>query len=154
MADATPEDIWLYIYEKGEVRSRELKKQFDDSGLLSYGTMHKYKNSLEKEGKIRAKRVLNDRTGGHYYVFYVPKEFHEMCEALKYKQKIDSILNNLPPKEQTETFDLWFEVEMVVNEMSKMGYSPKEIRGMIRASIEELHSSLVDRIVKDAEKEE
>jgi hypothetical protein len=116
--------------------------------------MHKYKNSLEKEGKIKAKRVLNDRTGGHYYVFYVPKEFHEMCEALKHKQKIDSILNNLPPKEQTETFDLWFEVEMVVNEMSKMGYSPKEIRGMIRASIEELHSSLVDRIVKDAEEEE
>lgn len=152
MPEATLEDIWIHIYEKGEVRSKDLEKQFVETKKLSYGTMYKYKGILEREGKIKAKRVPPDRHHGPYTVFYVPKEFHEICEVLKNRQKIESILDDLPLKEQTETFDLWFEIEMVVNEMSKMGYPPKEIRSMIKASLEELHSSLVARIVEDEEK--
>jgi len=150
MPEASPEDIWVYIYEKGEVRSRDLEKKFIDTGLLSRGTMYKYRRILEAEGKINPRPVPNARPT--YNLYYVPEKFHPQLEAVKYRQKIKSVLDNLPPTKQIVTINLWLEIEMVVREMLKMGYSPEEIRSMVEASLEALHSRLVDRIVEDEEK--
>lgn len=72
---------------------------------------------------------------------------------MKQIQRIGSFLDSLSPKEQIKTIDLWFEIETVIHSMIKMGYSSEEIHGMVENSLDELHSRLVDRIVKDAEKE-
>lgn len=153
MADITPEDIWRFIYEKGEVRSKDLEKRFVDNELpmrISRGTMYKYKEFLEKEGKIKAKPVLEARPP--YNVYYVPKEFHNEVEVMIRRERMHAILDDLSLKEQLKTMNLWLEIEMVARSMKKMGYPPEEIHDLLERSLEELHSGLVDRIVKDAQK--
>ena len=151
MPETIPEKIWRYIYEKGEVRSRDLKKQFEDTGLLSHGTINKYRGILEAEGKIKAKPVKNTRPP--HNVYYVPKRFHEKLEAMIQRQKINSMLDSLSSEEQIITVNIWSEIQMVVESMLKMGYPLEEIRSILVEQLEELHSKLVDRIVKDAEEE-
>ncbi len=148
-----PEDVWIFIYDEKQVRSTQLENQFIDEGLskrISRGTLYKYKRDLEKEGKIKAKPILEARPP--YNVYYVPEEFHDKVEYAKQRRRIKSILDNLSPKGQIKTFDIWLEIEEVVHSMTKMGYPPEEIRGILTDSLEEFHSRLVDRIVRDAEK--
>ena len=151
MADIAPEDIWRFIYEHDEVRSRDLEKWFVDEELpvrISRGTMYKYKEILEREGKIKAKPVLEARPP--YNVYYVPKEFHNEVEVMIRSKKMHAVLDDLSLKEQLKTMDLWLEIEMVVRSMKKMGYTSKEIHCMVEDALEELHTRLVNRIVGDA----
>ena len=84
MVKATSDDLWVYIYEQGKVRTRDLENHFVKTKLLARGTMYKYKRQLESEGKILAKPVPGRPP---YNVYYVPDQHHRECEALKrYKQ--------------------------------------------------------------------
>jgi hypothetical protein len=57
MASVSHNDIWMYIFEQGEVRTRDLLNQFVKSKRMSRGTLFKYKRQLELEGKIASKPV-------------------------------------------------------------------------------------------------
>lgn len=84
MPGATIDDIWIFIYERGEVRTRDLEKHFVSTKRMSRGTMYKYKRQLEFDSKICAKPV---HSRPPYNVYYVPEKYHRECEALKqYKQ--------------------------------------------------------------------
>jgi hypothetical protein len=84
LSTATIDDIWLYIYEQGEVRTRDIARAFVATKRLSRGTMYKYKRLLEAEGKIQAKPVVSRPP---HNVYYVPTRFYRQLEALKqYKQ--------------------------------------------------------------------
>ena len=77
---ATPNDILLYIYENGPVRSRDLERVFIQPKRMSRGTMYKYKRQLETQGKIERNAVL-DRPP--YYTFSVPKRHHQEVKLLQ-----------------------------------------------------------------------
>jgi len=91
MPKATSDDLWVYIYEQGKVRTRDLENHFVKTKLLARGTMYKYKRQLELEGKILAKPVPGKPP---YNVYYVPEQHHRECEALKqYKQLPSKYIN-------------------------------------------------------------
>ena len=45
--------------------------------------------------------------------------------------------------------NVWSELEMVILNMIKMGYDTKLIKDELSDALEEVHTRLVDRIVKD-----
>lgn len=84
MPTATVDDLWIYIYEQGEVRTRDLEQRFVKIKHMARGTMYKYKRQLEQEGKIQSKPI---HARPSYNVYYVPKKFHKAAAALKlYRQ--------------------------------------------------------------------
>ena len=85
MSKFTIEDIWIYLYERGEVRVRELKAQFVDTGKMARKTMYKYKKLLEAEGKLEARLVPNQRPP--YNTYYVPKKFHHEAHTKRIELK-------------------------------------------------------------------
>jgi DNA-binding PadR family transcriptional regulator len=80
MARATPDDIYLYIYDKVKARTREIQQQFVQTKRMSRGTMYKYLRLLESEGKILTHTV---NTRPPYNEYYVPDDHHPDVEALK-----------------------------------------------------------------------
>jgi hypothetical protein len=80
MPKASLDDVWIYIYENGDVRTRDLEAQFVKTKQIARGTMYKYKRQLELEGKIQAKPV---QSRPPYNLYFVPKRFHKRVEALK-----------------------------------------------------------------------
>lgn len=76
----TPDDIFLYVYEKGKVRSKDLEKAFVTTKLISRGTLYKYKRQLLDVGKIQSIPVY---TRPPHYVFHVPERHYQEAEALK-----------------------------------------------------------------------
>lgn len=74
------DDLWLYIYEKERVRSRDIQTQFVRTKRMSRGTMYKYLRLLESEGKIRTHTV---QARPPYNEYYVPHDFHPEIKALK-----------------------------------------------------------------------
>jgi quercetin dioxygenase-like cupin family protein len=81
MATASLDDVWIYIYEQGEVRTRDLLKEFVKSNKMSRGTLFKYKHALELEQKIASKPV-HERPP--YNLYYVPE--HRQLDVEKLKQ--------------------------------------------------------------------
>jgi hypothetical protein len=84
MATVSHNDIWLYIFEQGEVRTRDLLNHFVKSKQMSHGTLFKYRRQLELEGKIASKPV-HERPS--YNLYFVPENVRRQVEALQqYKQ--------------------------------------------------------------------
>jgi hypothetical protein len=77
---STPDDIFLYIYEKGHVRAKDLEQAFVTTKLMSRATLYKYRHRLEDAGKIQSTPVY---TRPLHYVFHVPKHLHQEAEVLK-----------------------------------------------------------------------
>lgn len=80
MPQVTPEDLLIYIYERGQARTRDLERQFVKTRMMSRGTMYKYKRQLELEGRIRAKPVAAKPP---YHLYYIPRQFLENVVAIK-----------------------------------------------------------------------
>jgi len=94
MPTATMDDLWLFIYEQGHVRTRDLQNQFVKTKQLSRGTLYKYKRLLEQEGKLKITTV---QAKPPYHLYSVPSAYHRQVQALKqYKQTPDrSFLSNI-----------------------------------------------------------
>jgi len=84
-------DIWIYIYEKGEARYTDLIKAFVDTKKRSKTVLLRYKIQLEAEGKIMKKISATTKRP----VYYVPERFHLEVEKLKTKRDIHSLTDSL-----------------------------------------------------------
>lgn len=75
----TPDDVWIYIYERGSVRMRDLEQAFVKTRKISRPTMYRYKKRLEVEGKIQAQPMP-----GHppYNTYSVPEHHHPVIKLL------------------------------------------------------------------------
>lgn len=80
MASASLDDVWIYVYEQGQVRTRDLLNEFVKSNKMSRGTLFKYKRTLELEQKIASKPV-HERPP--YNLYYVPEQQQSEVEKLK-----------------------------------------------------------------------
>jgi hypothetical protein len=80
MPTATIDDVWIYIYEQGEVRTRDLERQFVNTRMMSRGTMYKYKHQLELEGRIQARPVAAKPP---YHLYSIPRHLLEDVIAIK-----------------------------------------------------------------------
>lgn len=80
MGTASMDDVWIYIYEQGEVRTRDLLKEFVKSNKMSRGTLFKYKRGLEVEQKIASKPVHEHPP---YNLYYVPEHCQPDVEKLQ-----------------------------------------------------------------------
>lgn len=80
MPRATIDDVWIYIYEQGEVRTRDLERQFVTTRMMSRGTMYKYKRQLELEGRIQARPVAAKPP---YHLYSIPRHVIEDVAAIK-----------------------------------------------------------------------
>ncbi|MCW4041254.1 MAG: hypothetical protein NWE83_10955 [Candidatus Bathyarchaeota archaeon] len=80
MATVSHNDIWLYIYEQGEVRTRDLLNHFVKTKQISRGSLFKYKRQLEQEGKI-ASKPIHERPP--YNLYFVPENMQQYVEALR-----------------------------------------------------------------------
>ena len=84
MPKASLDDVWLFIYDKSEVRTRDLEAEFVKTKRIARGTLYKYKRVLEAGGKIQAKSMQGRPP---YNIYFVPPQYHAEIEALKqYKQ--------------------------------------------------------------------
>jgi len=84
-------DVWIYIYEKGEARYTDLIKAFVDTKKRSKTVLLRYKGQLEAAGKIVKKISATTNRP----VYYVPKRFHKEVENLKTKRDIHSLTDSL-----------------------------------------------------------
>jgi hypothetical protein len=151
----TIDDVWIFIYEKGVVRAKDLEERFlkkedlllNPKDYLSKGTLYKYKRILEQDKKIDMTVISGIRPLA--YEFSVPKKYAEEVEALKAKRKLNKILDSLNLHDVTKMVNIWSELEMVIQSMITMGYDTKIIKDELNDALEEVHTRLVDRIVKD-----
>jgi hypothetical protein len=90
---ATPNDLLLYIYEHGPVRSKDLEREFVAPKRVSRATMYKYKRQLEAQGKIE-RRTIMDRPP--HYVYFVPDHYRQEVMLLQqYKQMPNNTFFNI-----------------------------------------------------------
>jgi ACT domain-containing protein len=59
MATVSIDDVWLYVHDRGEVRTRDLEHAFVKSQKISRSTLYKYKRILQAQGKIVSKFMLS-----------------------------------------------------------------------------------------------
>lgn len=85
MATISHSDIWLYIYEQGEVRTRDLLHHFVQTKQMSRGTLFKYRRQLELEGKIASKPV---HARPPYNLYFVPETAYRQVEALQQYKRL------------------------------------------------------------------
>jgi len=97
---AKEEEIFVYIYERGEVRYKELKNRFNEK------TLNKYLRILLGEGKIKNREKDEVR---RYRGYYIPPKHHAEAKALavklNYKIKLENILKPLSLDEQVELYE-------------------------------------------------
>jgi len=92
------DDLWIYIYQKGEARFSDLIKDFVDSGKRSRVTIINYKIELEKTNKIKKKISLKTKRP----VYYVPPERLDEVQALMEKRQITKEIEDLPKNKREE----------------------------------------------------
>jgi len=88
------DDLWIYIYEKGEARYTDLIKTFVETGKISKTTLLKYKGQLEAAGKIKKK--LSEVTNGP--VYYVPDEMKDKVKLLMEKRGLKEKIDQMTPQ--------------------------------------------------------
>lgn len=88
MTSVTRDDIWLFIFEQSGVRTKELDTEFVKTRRISRGTMYKYKQQLELEGKILVKPIQSKPP---YNIYYVPQKYHKVLTALQQYKSLSSI---------------------------------------------------------------
>ena len=91
-------DVWIYIYEKGEVRYTDLINSFVDAGKCSKPVLLKHKTRLEADHKVEKK--LSAETNRP--VYYVPKVKHPEVQAIIEERQITSEVKHLSPKERAD----------------------------------------------------
>jgi hypothetical protein len=89
MPTATIDDVWIYIYEQGEVRTRDLEQRFVKTHQMARATMYKYKQRLELEGKIQSKPV---HAKPPYHLYYVPSPLRRHVEALQHYKSLPNVI--------------------------------------------------------------
>jgi hypothetical protein len=93
-----PEDIWIYIYERGEARYTDLINKFEKTGQCAKQTLINYKLRLESEGKIA--RKISESTKRP--VYYVPEAWkHEVRNVID-RREIHQNIDKLTPEELVE----------------------------------------------------
>jgi hypothetical protein len=86
---ATIDDVWIYIYEQGEVRTRDLEQRFVKTRQMARATMFKYKHRLELEGKIQSKPV---HAKPPYHLYSVPSALHTHVQALQHYKTLPDVI--------------------------------------------------------------
>ena len=89
MPTATIDDVWIYIHEHGEVRTRDLEQRFVKTRQMARATMFKYKHRLELEGKIKSKPV---HAKPPYHLYFVPLSLHACVEALRHYKSLPNVI--------------------------------------------------------------
>ena len=89
MPTATIDDVWIYIYEQGEVRTRDLEQRFVKTRQMARATMFKYKRQLELEGKIQSKPV---HAKPPYHLYSVPSPLHSSVKALRHYKTLPNVI--------------------------------------------------------------
>jgi len=104
------DDLWIYVYEKGEARYTDLIKAFVDTKKCSKTVLLKYKIQLEATGKI-AKKISSVTNRP---VYYVPEKFQKEVEKLLGEHEVTSLINSFDAK--------WFGLikRMLLSILSKM----------------------------------
>lgn len=87
MPKANIDDVWIFIYDHEEVRTRDLEHRFVKTKQLARGTLYKYKRLLEAEGKINAQPMQGRPP---HNIYYVPTHYHAEIEALKQYQNLST----------------------------------------------------------------
>jgi quercetin dioxygenase-like cupin family protein len=103
MTTITPDDLWIYIYEHGEVRTKDLEQEFVTTHKISRGTMYKYKRLLESQGRIVTKTV---REKPPYHLYYVPSQFHDQVKRMRHHFTFSLNANDLEWEEPPDDFHL------------------------------------------------
>lgn len=98
LAQIKSEDIWIYIYERGEARYTDLIKRFVDSKKCAKQTLINYKKELENQGKIDKK--ISEKT--RRPVYYVPDIWKVEVKDLIDKREMKEILDKMTPEEFQE----------------------------------------------------
>ena len=106
MPEIGPDDVWIYIYERGEARYTDLIKRFVDKKKCAKQTMLNYKLRLEGEGKIAKK--MSERTGRPIY--YVPDRWKVEVKNLIDKRKMKEILDKMTPEEFQELKEEFYDI--------------------------------------------
>lgn len=99
MPQVTPEDLLIYIHERGQARTRDLERQFVKTRMISRGTMYKYKRQLELEGRIQAKPVAAKPP---YHLYFIPPFLLKEVVAIKERRRLQ-----LQKREQTLQDRYW-----------------------------------------------
>jgi hypothetical protein len=93
---ASLDDVWIYIYQHGTVRTRELERAFVATRQMARSTLYRYKQQLLTEGKIHARSVQGRPP---YNLYSVPSHHHTAIQLLQHGtafppidiQKLDDI---------------------------------------------------------------
>jgi hypothetical protein len=85
----TPDDLWIFVYQQGSVRMRDLEHAFVASKRISRPTLYRYKKLLESEGKLIA---IAQPGKPPYNTYSVPQHHHQAIEILKQANHFPSIL--------------------------------------------------------------
>jgi hypothetical protein len=91
-------DVWIYVYEKGEARYTDLIKAFVDTGKRSKTVLLNYKKQLEAAGKIKKK--LSEVTNRP--VYYVPDEMKDKVKLLVEKRGLNEKIDQMTPQKIQE----------------------------------------------------
>jgi hypothetical protein len=96
MATVSPDDLWLYIYDQGEVRTRDLEQAFVKTQKMSRSTLYKYKRLLQAQGKIKSTPV---HAQPPYNIYTIPLNQCRAVEALKHYKQLSPKYYGLFPHE-------------------------------------------------------
>lgn len=99
MPNATPNDIWLFVYYRHEVRYSDLKKAFVDNGKMANQTFVNYLKELQKDDKIE--KDYNKRLGA--IVYFVPLSARGYIKTLIDNLEFDKNINDMTEQEAKET---------------------------------------------------
>ena len=103
----SPDDVWIFIYRRGEVSFMDLFNHFvgkDEESRrkkrrrCAKQTLLNYKKALENQGKIKKK--ISKKTGRP--VYYIPEEFIQAVKILIEQLEIKENLNKLSLEELIE----------------------------------------------------
>ena len=94
MAEVAPEDVFLFVYRKGEVRFTDLINEFVESHKCARQTLINYKTHLEDSKKIKKK--ISEKT--RRPVYYVPPNCKEEAEILRAKEQLHGQIEAADPE--------------------------------------------------------
>jgi hypothetical protein len=78
---ASVDDLWIYIYQHGPVRTRDLEQAFVATRQMARATLYRYKQQLLTEGKVQAQSVPGRPP---YNLYSVPSYHHTAIELLQH----------------------------------------------------------------------
>jgi len=128
LAEVAPEDIFLFVYKKGESRYTDLIKEFVKPHKCAKQTMINYKKQLQAAGKL--KKRISEKTGRP--VYYVPDEFKEEAENILKKRQLHDYVNNADMEDLEYLRTVY---EILQSENKKLKKELEELKERVRAFI-------------------